>query len=82
MRDQLGDDALAGHVFLFFNARRDRVKILVWDRNGFWLLLKRLERGTFQRLDGSTATVELDRAAVNLPTFLAGIAEALTAPQD
>jgi transposase len=49
VRDQLGDDALAGHVYLFFNARRDRVKILVWDRNGFWLLLKRLERGTEPR---------------------------------
>jgi transposase len=62
VRDQFGDDALSGHVYLFFNTRRDRVKILVWDRNGFWLLMKRLERGTFQRLDGASASIEIDRA--------------------
>lgn len=62
VRDQFGEDALSGNLFLFFNARRDRVKILMWDRNGFWLLAKRLERGTFQRLDGTSAKLEIDRA--------------------
>lgn len=71
VRDQFGEDALTGNVFLFFNARRDRVKILVWDRNGFWLLLKRLERGKFQRLDGVSAKLEIDRA--RLAMLLDGI---------
>ena len=37
VRDALRDDPLSGDVFVFFNARRDRIKLLVWDRNGFWL---------------------------------------------
>ena len=43
----LRQDPLSGHLFLFFNRRRDRVKILVWERGGFWLLYRRLEVETF-----------------------------------
>lgn len=43
----LRQDPFSGHVFCFFNRRRDRVKLLVWERGGFWLLYKRLEAGTF-----------------------------------
>jgi transposase len=71
VRDQFGEDALSGHLFVFFNRRRDRVKILVWDRNGFWLHYKRLERGTFQRLEGAGAKIEIDRA--QLAMLLDGI---------
>ena len=42
-------DPLSGHVFCFFNRRADRVKLLVWDRTGFWLFYKRLEAGCFVR---------------------------------
>lgn len=43
----LRQDPFSGHVFCFFSRRRDRVKLLVWERGGFWLLYKRLEEGTF-----------------------------------
>ena len=43
----LGLDPFAACVYVFSNRRRNRVKILGWDRNGFWLLLKRLEQDRF-----------------------------------
>jgi transposase len=63
VRDEFGEDPLSGHVFVFLNKRVDRVKLLVWDRNGFWLLYKRLERGTFRPpAAGTGARVEVSRA--------------------
>jgi transposase len=43
----LGMNPLSGQVFVFIGRRRDRAKLLVWDRHGFWVLYKRLERGRF-----------------------------------
>ncbi len=48
--NELAADALSGDVYIFINKRRDRIKMLIWDRNGFWILYKRLEKGSFQRL--------------------------------
>ena len=47
VRERFTLDPLSGHLFLFRNRRGDRLKILAWDRSGFWVLYKRLERGTF-----------------------------------
>ena len=52
----LRHDPFSGHLFVFFNRRQDRVKILVWERGGFWLLYKRLETGTFGSLDREEMT--------------------------
>lgn len=62
VRDQFGDDPHSGALYLFFNARRNRLKVLVWDRNGFWLFYKRLEGGVFERINGASAKIEIDRA--------------------
>lgn len=66
-RERLGSDPFDGSIFVFFNRRRDRIKILVWDGNGFWLLYKRLESGTFERLRSSDAErLALSRAELSM----------------
>ena len=48
VRDQLGADPLSGHLFLFSNRTRTRLKALVWDGSGLWMCSKRLEKGRFR----------------------------------
>jgi transposase len=63
VRDAFGDDPFSGDVFVFHNGAKDRLKLLVWDRNGFWLLYKRLEQGTFPiAVRGEGLRVEITRA--------------------
>ncbi len=58
-------DPYTGDLFAFVNRRRTYVKLMVWDGNGFWLLAKRLERGTFEQWQPSSdqeTHAEIDRA--------------------
>ena len=48
VRSRLQRDPLSGDVYVFINGRRTHIKLLVWDRSGFVLYCKRLERGTFE----------------------------------
>lgn len=64
-------DPLSGHLFVFVNRRRDRLKILYWDRDGFALWAKRLERGTFRIPAVADGRVEM--TAAELAALLAGI---------
>jgi transposase len=47
VRDHLGQDPLSGHLFLFTNRTKTRLKALLWDGSGLWVCAKRLERGRF-----------------------------------
>lgn len=48
VRDYLGQDPLSGHLFLFTNKTKTRLKALVWDGSGLWVCAKRLEKGRFR----------------------------------
>jgi transposase len=70
-RDQLEQDPLTGHLFVFANRRRDRIKILYWDRDGYVIWMKRLEKGTYRRPSPTSDRVEW--TAVELAAVLGGI---------
>lgn len=69
----IGQDPLSGHLFVFRSRRGDRLKVLVWDRDGFVLWYKRLEAGTFKlpRAEAGSSSVEL--RASELAMVLDGI---------
>ena len=48
VQNTLGADPQSGSLFVFTNKRRDALKLLFWEDDGFWLLYKRLEAGTFE----------------------------------
>ena len=60
MRSQLAGDPLDGSLFVFLNKRADRIKLLQWDGNGLWLHYKRLEKGTFRRLEAGPSISRAD----------------------
>ncbi len=69
VRDVLIHDPLSGHLFVFFSKRRDRVRIVYWDRNGFAMWTKRLERGRFSpnfSADGRLGVTHMEAAEVAL----------------
>lgn len=66
---EFGLEPLSGHLFVFLNRRGHLAQMLFWDRNGFCILKKRLEAGTFslsRRREGTATHVEVDSAELAL----------------
>lgn len=66
-------DAFGGHLFVFANRRRDRVKILYWDRDGFAVWAKRLEEGTYAMPFGGDQEQRREITVEELGALLSGI---------
>jgi transposase len=66
-----------GHLFVFFSRRRDRMKLLFWDRQGFVLYYKRLEQGTFSWLDDLDLNDGGEMEADDFAMILAGVNPAI-----
>jgi transposase len=66
-------DAFGGHLFVFANRRKDRVKILYWDRDGFAVWAKRLEEGTYAMPFGKDDEARREITAQELGALLSGI---------
>ena len=73
VRDHLKLDPFGGHLFVFTNRRRDRVKILYWDRDGFATWAKRLEEGTFAMPQAEDSGGRREITAQELGAILSGI---------
>jgi len=69
----LKKDPYVGHLFVFVGKAKDKVKILFWDRNGFVLYLKRLERGRFQLPSVGERTKHVEMEPAQLAMLLDGI---------
>jgi transposase len=66
VENALGCDPLSGHIFVFTNRLRNRLKILFWDRTGLWVCAKRLEKGTFYWPQAGEVSVEMTSAELTL----------------
>ena len=69
--ERLGEDLRQGALFVFTNRRHSRLKILYWDGTGLWLLIKRLEKGTFawpRSFEGGAVKLKLAPEALAMLT--------------
>ena len=66
VREELGEDPLSGHLFIFRNRRGDRMKVLYWNTNGFALWYKRLERGRFSFPEEGAGKIAISESAFQL----------------
>ena len=73
---ELDLELLSGHLFVFSNRRRDRLKVLYFDGSGLWVCAKRLEKGTFKWPEPGTDVVEM--TSEELMLLLGGIDLAAT----
>lgn len=60
VRNHLGKDPLSGEVFVFVNRRKNQIKLLCWEHDGFILFHKRLEEGTFEIPKGDESRLSIE----------------------
>jgi transposase len=72
-RDRLGVDPLSGHLFVFCNARKNRLKVLYWDGSGLLICSKRLERGRFSWPAGGDDQGRVRMSSEELTLLVSGI---------
>lgn len=73
VRDRLACDPLSGHLFLFCNAQRNRLKLMFWDGSGLWVCSKRLEKGRFHWPSAGAGEVKVTLSHEELALLLGGI---------
>jgi transposase len=73
VRQHLHNNPLSGHVFVFRNKRGDRVKLLYWDEDGFVIVYKRLEQGTFRWPSAEAGQSSVKMRAAELAMLLDGV---------
>ena len=73
VRDQLGCEPESGHVFLFANARRTRLKLLVYDGSGLWVCSKKLDGGHFRWPETDSTVNKIVLSHEELTLLLGGI---------
>ena len=81
VRDHLGCDPESGHVFVFTNARRNRLKLLVYDGSGLWVCGKKLDGGRFRWPDADGTVKKLVLSSEELALLLGGIDLTQTRPR-
>lgn len=72
-RDRLSCDPLSGHIFVYCNAQRNRLKMLFWDSSGLWVCAKRLERGRFWWPETAAGQAKVVLSHEQLALLLGGI---------
>lgn len=73
VQSHMGQNPLSGYLYIFFSRRRDRMKLLFWDIDGFVLYYKRLEEGTFGWLSDTISGENPEITSTDLALLLAGI---------
>jgi transposase len=73
VRDHLELDAFAGHLYLFFGRRKDRLKVIYWDRDGFAIWAKRLEAGRYAIPAAEPGARRIEMTSEELGALLSGI---------
>jgi transposase len=72
VRNELGFDPMGGDVFVFLGKRRNQIRFLQWDKDGFAMYIKKLERGTFEWPSGDGLSVTSHQLTLLLQGVMLG----------
>lgn len=73
VQSELSMDVTSGDLFVFLNRRGTQVRILFWDRDGYCIVMKRLERGTFRRVKSAEGQTHVEIDGAELAMLMEGI---------